>query len=128
MKILMVILSTMIMSSTFAHDNGICSFNRLCTCRKSHHEVICRGVPFLEFPSFLPDGVYQVRFFFIAYEVRIIKYKHFCFNENWIKIMSFHNRMHFKILQLKKICKIFYFFIRNFFIGKSSFLYLIYFL
>lgn len=71
MRILMVILSAMIMSSTFAHENDICSFNRLCTCRKSHYEVICRGIPFLEFPSFLPEGVYQVIYFCLAYKLEL---------------------------------------------------------
>lgn len=71
MKILMAILSAMIMSSAFAHENDICSFNRLCTCRKSHYEVICRGVPFLEFPSFLPEGVYQVVSFSLTYKWKL---------------------------------------------------------
>ncbi|KAG8187144.1 hypothetical protein JTE90_004887 [Oedothorax gibbosus] len=38
-----------------------CAFNPLCTCRRSLHEVVCRGVPFAEFPV-LPrtDAIYQV--------------------------------------------------------------------
>ncbi|KAG8198837.1 hypothetical protein JTE90_007139 [Oedothorax gibbosus] len=42
------------------NGNDICSINRLCTCRRSHHEVICRGVPFAEFPALSTGTTYQV--------------------------------------------------------------------
>ncbi|XP_015910441.2 chaoptin [Parasteatoda tepidariorum] len=57
------LLSTLIiiiLSFTGNDCNEACSFNRLCTCRKSHHEVICRGVPFSDFPSLPAEAIYQV--------------------------------------------------------------------
>ncbi|GIZ00900.1 hypothetical protein CEXT_619151 [Caerostris extrusa] len=53
-------LAIMILGLTESGGNDICSFNRLCTCRKSHHEVICRGVPFSKFPSLSTGTIYQV--------------------------------------------------------------------
>ncbi|XP_015910464.1 chaoptin [Parasteatoda tepidariorum] len=50
-----------ILSLTGGQCNEACSFNRLCTCRSSHHEVICRGVPFSKFPSLPTEAIYQVK-------------------------------------------------------------------
>ncbi|CAL1270134.1 unnamed protein product [Larinioides sclopetarius] len=60
MAVFLSALAIMILGLTEAGNNDICSFNRLCTCRKSHHEVICRGVPFSKFPTLSAGTIYQV--------------------------------------------------------------------
>ncbi|GIY94195.1 chaoptin [Caerostris extrusa] len=61
MAILLSTLTVMMIGLTEAKPgNDLCTFNPLCTCRRSHHEVICHGVPFSEFPTFPSEEIYQV--------------------------------------------------------------------
>ncbi|XP_054716428.1 chaoptin-like [Uloborus diversus] len=60
MAILLSTLTIIILGLYGIHCNEVCSFNRLCTCRRSHHEVICRGVPFSAFPNLPTETIYQV--------------------------------------------------------------------
>ncbi|CAL1274792.1 unnamed protein product [Larinioides sclopetarius] len=61
MAVLLSTLAVMMFSLSEAKSgNDLCAFNPLCTCRRSHHEVICHGVPFSEFPAFPTEEIYQV--------------------------------------------------------------------
>ncbi|GFY38074.1 chaoptin [Trichonephila inaurata madagascariensis] len=60
MAVFLSTLAIMILSLSETGGNDICSFNQLCTCRRSHHEVICRGVPFSKFPTLSTGAIYQV--------------------------------------------------------------------
>ncbi|CAL1267963.1 unnamed protein product [Larinioides sclopetarius] len=57
---LMVSLTTIFVLQTGTKSVEPCDWNPLCMCRKSHHDVVCRSVPFANFPKLPLGDIYQV--------------------------------------------------------------------
>ncbi|GFS34288.1 chaoptin [Nephila pilipes] len=60
MKYLLVLLATIFVLFTATYTAEPCEWNPMCSCRKSHHDVVCRSVPFAIFPKLPQEDIYQV--------------------------------------------------------------------
>ncbi|XP_071039126.1 chaoptin-like isoform X1 [Parasteatoda tepidariorum] len=60
MIIFLLFLATVLSFNSTATKVEPCDFNPLCTCRKAHHEVVCRSVPFSIFPQMRRADIYKV--------------------------------------------------------------------
>ncbi|XP_055951250.1 chaoptin-like [Argiope bruennichi] len=57
---LLITLATIFILQAGTKSAEPCDWNPLCTCRKSHHDVVCRSVPFANFPKLPLGDIYQV--------------------------------------------------------------------
>ncbi|GFQ66391.1 hypothetical protein TNCT_671951 [Trichonephila clavata] len=60
MKYLLVLLATIFILFTATNTAEPCEWNPMCSCRKFHHDVVCRSVPFAIFPKLPQEDIYQV--------------------------------------------------------------------
>ncbi|GFY67641.1 chaoptin, partial [Trichonephila inaurata madagascariensis] len=59
MKYLLVLLATIFVLFTATNTAEPCEWNPMCSCRKFHHDVVCRSVPFAIFPKLPQEDIYQ---------------------------------------------------------------------